>query len=151
MQARLIVTDLPPETANVNWYEFRAWIEHGFKTIKRGGWQWQYTRMNDPARAERLWLAIALATWWLLAVGGESDAALSAETWPLLPSTARSRPLRPRLISVFRQGWNRLLAALTQKPLPVGHGQPEPWAIPPPPIFVPDFVPPINSSKNLHL
>jgi len=38
-------------------------MEQGFKRIKRGGWQWQYTRMTDPARAERLWLAIAIATW----------------------------------------------------------------------------------------
>lgn len=156
----LILTDLPPEAANVSWYGFRAWIEHGFKKIKRGGWQWQYTRMSDPARAERLWLAIALATWWLLAVGGEAEAAIPAETWPPLPSAVRSR-LRhekgkekriPRLISVFRQGWNRLLAALfTQQPLPMGHGQPEPWAIPPPLSLIPDPASLANPSKNLPL
>ncbi|MEZ5602471.1 MAG: hypothetical protein R3F36_16745 [Candidatus Competibacteraceae bacterium] len=44
----LILTDLPPTAANVGWYGFRAWIEHGFKKIKRGGWQWQYTRMMIP-------------------------------------------------------------------------------------------------------
>lgn len=146
----LILTDLPPKAANVSWYGFRAWIEQGFKKIKRGGWQWQYTRMQDPARAERLWLAIALATWWLLAVGGESDAAISAETWPPLPPTAR--PRRPRWVSVFRQGWNRLLAALlAQQPLPLGHGKPEPWAIPPPLIVSPQTIPSAFLSKNLHL
>jgi hypothetical protein len=71
----LVLTDLPPQAADVCWYGLRAWIEQGFKQIKRGGWQWQYTRMADPARAERLWLAIAIATWWLLSVGGEA-------TWP---------------------------------------------------------------------
>ena len=148
----LILTDLPPTAANVGWHGFRAWIEHGFKKIKRGGWQWQYTRMSDPARAERLWLAIALATWWLLAVGGEAEAAIPAATWPPLPSAVRSRPRHPRLISVFRQGWNRLLAALfTQQPLPIGHGQPEPWAIPPPLSLMPDFAALANLPKNLHL
>ena len=44
-------------------YGLRAWIEQGFKKIKGGGWQWHSTRMTDPARVERLWLAIVLATW----------------------------------------------------------------------------------------
>ena len=108
--------------------------------------------MNDPARAERPWLAIALATWWLLAVGGEAEAAIPAETWPPLPSAVRSRLRHPRLMSVFRQGWNRLLAALfTQQPLPTGHGQPEPWAIPPPLSLMPDSASLPNPSKNLNL
>src|ERR1051325_9529980 len=29
-------------------------IEQGFKITKRGGWQWQRTRMSDPQRAARL-------------------------------------------------------------------------------------------------
>jgi hypothetical protein len=29
--------------------------------------------MTDPQRAERMWLAMALATWWLLWVVGEAD------------------------------------------------------------------------------
>src|SRR5580765_1480318 len=33
-------------------------IEQGFKITKRGGWQWQRTRMTDPQRAARLWLAV---------------------------------------------------------------------------------------------
>lgn len=148
----LILTALPPEVSCVGWYGFRAWIEHGFKKIKRGGWQWQYTRISDPARAERLWLAIALATWWLLAVGGESDDAVSAATWPPMPTLARSLHHRHRLISVFRQGWNRLLVALlTQRLLPTGYGKPEPWAIPPPLDIMPLPVLQIDLSKNLPL
>jgi hypothetical protein len=124
----LVVTDLPPEAARVCWYGLRAWIEQGFKRIKRGGWQWQYTRMHDPARAERLWLAIAVATWWLLSVGGEADAAVAAETLAKVPAPVRGRRRRWRLASVFRQGCNCILAALVhQQPLPLGTGRPEAW------------------------
>jgi hypothetical protein len=58
----LIATDLEPEGAEAAWYGMRSWIEGGFKDMKRGGWQWQQTKMTDPARAMRLWLALAVAT-----------------------------------------------------------------------------------------
>jgi hypothetical protein len=131
----LVVTDLPPESANVCWYGLRAWIEQGFKRIKRGGWQWQYTRMEDPARAERLWLAVAVATWWLLSVGGEADEQLPVETMKDVPHTQRRRRPRWRLIAVFHRGWAQILAALLDHdPLPLGEGWPEPWPemLPPP-------------------
>jgi hypothetical protein len=131
----LVLTDLPPEAAEVCWYGLRAWIEQGFKRIKRGGWQWQYTRMNDPARAERLWLAVAIATWWLLSVGGEADAQLPVETMDEVPHTQRSRRPRWRLIAIFHRGWTQILAALLHHSrLPLGEGWPEPWPqmIPPP-------------------
>lgn len=51
----LVLTDLPPAAAEVAWYGLRAWVEGGFKDLKRDGWQWQHTRMSDPARAARLW------------------------------------------------------------------------------------------------
>ena len=65
-----LVTDLPPAASTTAWYGLRAWIEQGFKLTKRGGWQWQRTRMTHPARAARLWLAAAVATLWLVSVGG---------------------------------------------------------------------------------
>src|ERR671922_63644 len=68
----LIVTDLAPEVADVAWYGMRTWIECGFKDSKRGGWQWQQTKMTDPERASRHWLAIAVATLWVVSVGGEA-------------------------------------------------------------------------------
>jgi hypothetical protein len=124
----LVVTDLPPQAADVCWYGLRAWIEQGFKRIKRGGWQWQYTRMDKPERAERLWLAVAIATWWLLSVGGEADAELAAETMAQVPKTQRSRRPRWRLIAVFHQGWTQIMAALIcHDPLPFGNGKPETW------------------------
>jgi hypothetical protein len=36
--------------------------------------------MTDAARAERLWLALAVATWWLLAVGGAAESTVAPET-----------------------------------------------------------------------
>ena len=68
-----LVTDLEPAQAEVLWYGMRSWIEGGFKLLKRGGWQWQATRMTEPDRVERLWLVLAVATRYVLAVGGEAD------------------------------------------------------------------------------
>lgn len=127
-EAWLILTDLPPSAADVCWYGLRAWIEQGFRRIKRSGWQWQATRMNEPARAERLWLAIALATWWLLVVGGEAEADVPVATLPPVPGAARRQGGRWRLIGIFRRGWNLIIAAwLKHSPLPQGHGLPELW------------------------
>lgn len=78
----LILTNIPPQAAEACWYGLRAWIEQSFKKIKGGGWQWQSTRMTDPNRAKRLWLAIAIATWWLLSIGGEAEAVLPSATFP---------------------------------------------------------------------
>jgi Transposase DDE domain len=135
----LILTDLPPEASTACWYGLRAWIEQGFKITKRGGWQWQRTHMTKPERAARLWLAVAVATLWLLSVGGEADATVPASTVPdvtaLVPAQPRTRrATRLRLVSVFRRGWNLILVALLdQAPLPLGRFVPEPWpAIPVP-------------------
>ncbi len=76
----LIVTDLSPEQADICWYALRAWIESGFKDTKRGGWQWHHTQITDPDRAGRHWLAIAVATLWVVSVGGEADATLAVSS-----------------------------------------------------------------------
>lgn len=129
----LLLTDLPPHAGEACWYGLRAWIEQGFKITKRGGWQWQRTRMTDPQRAARLWLAVAVATLWLLSVGGEADATIPAATLLALPtaglpSRRHRRATRLRLVSVFRQGWNAILVALLQgRRLPTGRFVPEPW------------------------
>jgi hypothetical protein len=96
----LVVTDLAPEAAEAAWYGMRSWIEGGFKDIKRGGWQWHQTKMTDPVRATRLWLAIAVATLWVVSVGGEADAALPVSSLEDLPelhiarrrATGRTQP-----------------------------------------------------------
>lgn len=142
----LVVTDLPVAAADVCWYGLRAWIEQSFKQIKRGGWQWQHTRMTDAARAERLWLAVAVATWWLLSVGGqaeeeEADSNVAPETMSAIPATQTDRRPHWRLVSVFHRGQALIMAALLQKkPLPLAHGRPEPW-----PTMLP------TSGENLQL
>ena len=135
----LILTDLPPEASTACWYGLRAWIEQGFKITKRAGWQWQRTHMTEPERAARLWLAVAVATLWLLSVGGEAEETIPASTvldvTALVPSQLRTRrATRLRLVSVFRRGWNLILVALLdQAPLPLGRFVPEPWpAVPAP-------------------
>ena len=134
-QPWLILTDLPPAAADAGWYGLRAWIEQGFKLAKRGGWQWQRTQMTDPDRAARLWLAVAVATLWLVSIGGAADAAIAESTLPLLPGAGPRRPRRAttlRLVSVFRRGFALWLAALlNDRPLPTGRFRPEPWPIAP--------------------
>lgn len=129
----LLLTDLAPSAGEACWYGLRAWIEQGFKITKRGGWQWQRTRMNDPQRAARLWLAVAVATLWLLSVGGVAEETLPAST--LLPladcdgPTPRSRrATQLRLVSVFHRGWITILVALLNyRRLPQGRFVPDPW------------------------
>ncbi len=131
-----------------------AWIESGFKDTKRGGWQWHQTKMTAPARASRLWLAIAVATLWVVSVGGEAEAAVpeaTVETLPQLHIARRSRTprSRPRLLSCFAYGLRRMVVALLKgEPLPLGRLIPEPWpsSLPPrkkpkPPAFVQEQAP----------
>ena len=140
----MLLTDLPPEASTACWYGLRAWIEQGFKITKRAGWQWQRTHMTKPDRAARLWLAVAVATLWLLSVGGEAEETIPVSTVPdvtaLAPGQPRTRrATRLRLVSVFRRGWNLILVALLdQAPLPLGRFVPEPW----PAVPVPEAAPP---------
>lgn len=134
-EAWVILTDLPPEQADAVWYRLRSWIEVGFHYTKRGGWQWQATRMHDPQRASRLWLVMAVATLWVVQVGGEADQTLPASSFEALPPTHIARRLakskahpRPRLRACFRRGLEIIVAALIrQDPLPLGRFYPEPW------------------------
>ena len=91
--------------------------------------------MTDPARASRLWLAIAVAMLWVVRVGGEWDARQPCSGLEALPplhlarrkSTQRSRP---RLQSCFAQGLRRILVAqLNGQALPVAQFRPEPWPV----------------------
>jgi hypothetical protein len=129
----LILTDLPPAAADVAWYALRAWIECGFKDAKRGGWHWEQTKMRDPRRAERLWLAMAVATVWTVSVGCQAEASLPVAVLADLPPThiaRRQQPShsRPRTLSCFRRGRLVLIAALVAgQELPQGRFLSEPW------------------------
>jgi hypothetical protein len=129
----LIVTDLAPAQATAVWYGMRSWIEGGFKDTKRGGWHWHQTKMTDPERAERLWLAIAVATLWAVSVGGEADANLPVSSLVTLPEThvARRKATkrsRPRMLSCFARGIVTIVGMLIRGDgLLLGRFVPEPW------------------------
>ncbi len=141
-----ILTDLPPDGCDAQWYGLRSWCEQGFKCTKRGGWQWQQTQMTDPARVARLWLALAVATLWVISVGSDlevgpaPDAPELPDLRPILELGAATQPRRTRL---FRLGWLWVLVqAIRGRRLPVPTRLvPEPW---------PDIPQPLAPALQLH-
>jgi hypothetical protein len=113
----LIVTDLAPELGDVLWYSLRIGIECGYRDVKSDGWQWHKTRLTDPKRAERLWLAIAVATLWTLCVGSDINQHPPSSLIEQLPHRHQSN--KPsvvretgRQISCFLQGLLTIIADL---------------------------------------
>ncbi len=124
------------------WYRMRYWIEGGFKDFKRGGWGWQHTKMLDAGRAERLWLAMAVATLWTVAVGSAAEMQPPTPSRKEVPPSHVARlsagsghgPERGRELSCLTRGRLTLLAAaLKEEPLPQGRLEPEVWATTLPP------------------
>jgi len=131
-----VLTDLEPTGCDAQWYGLRSWCEQVFKCTKRAGWQWQQTQMRHPDRVARLWLAMAVATLWMLTLGSDLELGPS-DTLPELPDLrlllGLSGNRRPRRLRLFRLGWLWLLVQLIQgQPLPLPRRlMPEPWpAIP---------------------
>jgi len=89
--------------------------------------------MVDPERAERLWLAIAVATLWAVSVGGEADATLPVSSLEALPETHVARRTathrsRPRMLSCYARGIVTIIGRLIRGDgLVVGRFVPEPW------------------------
>jgi Transposase DDE domain len=147
----LIVTDLAPEVAQASWYGLRGWIEQGFKRVKGEGWRLPRTRISRCERLERVWLAVAVATPWVLEVGGEAEVAEEGqghqpkrtkevgEDTPVLPDLEpgdgekakgnghRPRASAKRIWSVFGRGWNLLRNALAVGVVLLGSWHPEAW------------------------
>jgi hypothetical protein len=146
----LIVTDLSEEVAQASWYGLRGWIEQGYKRIKGEGWHLPRTRITSCVRLERLWLAVAVATMWVLEVGGEAEVmeptpegteegTATDPDAPDLPDLGARRgeqtqasdgataEARPRIWSVFGRGWNVLRNALAVGLLVLGSWHPELW------------------------
>jgi hypothetical protein len=73
-------------------------------------------------------MAIAIAAWWLLSVGGEAEA--QADTpldikEPSVPGAGR-RGKRWRIVGIFQRGWSLIIAALLNHQLfPVKPGRPK--------------------------
>src|SRR5437588_12804673 len=111
----------------------RNWVEAGFKDTKRGGWQWHQTKMKDPERAARLWVAIEVATLWVVSVGGQAEATQTCSGLEALPEQhiarrTATKQSRPRLVSCFGQGVRLILVALLQhQDCPVGCFLAQPW------------------------
>ena len=89
--------------------------------------------MLAPARAERLWLALAVATLWTVSAGCQAEVEQPRPQVSQLPEQhiARTRAtgqLPARSLSCFRRGRLVILAALCLgQPLPVGYILPELW------------------------
>lgn len=128
----LLVTDLPPGALNPCLYAWRAWIEQGFKVAKSGGLNWQNTRMTDTRRAERLFLAVAVTTLWLVAVGAEVEHREQIETVSRLPDTRNKKePPARRRMRLFVQGLTEVMGALLRgTAMPCGKLFQEKWPQP---------------------
>jgi len=103
----VVLTDEAPDDVDLGAYGLRVWIEQGFRTLKRMGWQWHRTRRLDPARVDRHWLVLAVATLWILAYGTRVE---EARLRGLAPGRVRRPPPEPaapdhRPLSVFQLGW----------------------------------------------
>ena len=107
----------------------RVWVQR-----QQTGWvALGADQMFDPARAERLWLALAVATLWTVSVGCQADATQPRPDLTRLPErhiarqrASQSRPSRS--LSCFRRGRLMIVAALcTEQALPLGQVWSEPW------------------------
>src|SRR4051812_26861673 len=96
-----VLTDLPPADADAAWYGLRAWVERGFRHAKGGGFHWDDTRMTDPARAARQWLAMAVASVLLLRRGGGHEHEHEQEQHE---QHEQQQPRARRILSVFCAG-----------------------------------------------
>lgn len=113
----LILTDIEPTQTSAVWYGLRPSTECVYRDVKSDGWHWHNTRLLNPQRAERLWLAMAVSTLWMVMLGGEAENQSSPPNLETLPSRhlVFSQPLnlRPqRHISCFLQGLLTLIANL---------------------------------------
>ncbi len=134
----VVVTDLQAKEANAAWYQMRFWIEDEYKDHKSGGWGWHQTKMTDPKRAERQWLARAVAMQIAVLVGGQEEAheqerqhraqkRLKGKRRVGRPPKPICRP-RAREQSVFMAGLQSIQGAVIRgEEIPQGHVVTEEW------------------------
>lgn len=109
-------------------YGLRMWEELAFKDFKSAGWQWHRSHVWEPDHAERLWLVMALAYAWTLALGSH---VLSTPTWR--QELTRGRSMR---LSQFQLGVRVVHRCLSlRRPLP-GHMA----LLPEPPLLIQNVV-----------
>jgi hypothetical protein len=101
----LLLSDLPASFARCRGYCKRNWCEQTHRDDKSHGFNWQASLVRRPAHAQRLLLAMALAT--LLAI--------SLGTWVLKRGLRRVlESTRTRKLSIFQLGLRWLTAAVHQ-------------------------------------
>lgn len=134
----VVVTDLDEKEANAAWYQMRFWIEDEYKDHKSGGWGWEQTKMTDPGRAERQWLARAVAMQMAVLIGGQEEAAeqerkrkqarkRSGKRGVGRPPKPVCRP-RGREQSVLMAGQQTIQATVARnQEIPVGHVVAQEW------------------------
>ena len=112
----IILTDQSCQNAQAGWYGLRSWIECGFKDFKGGGWNWQWSRIKDAGRMERIWLAMAVASVLVLVTGAQQELHEPGPNLDHLPATHIAR----RNASAARQRREAARQAAWEK------GEPEP-------------------------
>ncbi|WP_233271222.1 hypothetical protein [Microcystis aeruginosa] len=105
---------MKPQQADALWYGLRPSSECVYCDLKSDGWQWQNTRLLDPQRAERLWLAMAVATLWMVIPSGEAENQSSLAQFRVTSPqhTVFSQTLK---LNPFRQISCFLLGSLTRR------------------------------------
>lgn len=99
-----VLTDLPANQCEPQWYSTRFWIERLFKTQKSAALQLQRTRITDPARLQRLLLPIAMSILYSLGTGGQiEDEIGSADTNIAKDQRQRPSGTKGRQVSLFRR------------------------------------------------
>lgn len=131
-----VVTDETGAEADVAFYQMRFWTEDGFKDQKRGGWRWEQTKMTDPQRASRLWLAMAVTMLWAVRVGSEEEGRERSLSGPH-PHRQPGQRGRPRKLfrrprgreeSLVVRGQQTIsVAVMVGRAVPVGHVIAQPW------------------------
>ena len=110
----LLMTDLSPaqcqsQGMSAACYGLRSWIEQGFRCLKGGAYHYQRTRITDPARAERVWLVMAVSLVWTHALGGNPSGNPDADTADPSFEPTDSGLTDSGLIGIFRVGVRRVL------------------------------------------
>ena len=131
----VVVTDLDEKAANAAWYQMRFWIEDEYKDHKSGGWGWEQTKMTDPKRAERQWLARAVAMQMAVLIGGQEEAEEQERKRRNAKGKRRvGKPPKPvcrpraREQSVLMAGQQSIQAAVARgQEIPMGHVVTEQW------------------------
>ena len=134
----VVVTDLDEKESNAAWYQMRFWIEDEYKDHKSAGWGWEQTKMTDPKRAERQWLARAVAMQMAVLLGGQEEATeqerkrraankLKGKRRTGRPPKPVCRP-RAREQSVLMAGQQSIQAAVMRgEEVPQGHVVTQEW------------------------